>query len=295
MSADPAISEATLIGLGAMGSALAKAFLRAGHVLTVWNRNASRIPPLAALGARQATSLADAIERSPVILFCLDGYGSAIQLIDEYALQGRLKGRRIIQFSTGTVGEANDFAKRLTGYGCDCLDGAIFSYPGGIGLETTPILLSGSADAYRQCLPLLRCVGGDLRYLGQRAGAAAALDMALLNQELWSYLGAIYSTALCKAEGIEPSSLVAMLPEHHPARQVIEIIDKGEYANPGATLTTWHRVARHIQAQARSSGISGAIPDSVLELLEQALDEGYGKEDLAALFKVVGDKRSRAQ
>lgn len=38
------MAEVTVIGLGAMGSALARAFIKAGHTVTVWNRTAARVP-----------------------------------------------------------------------------------------------------------------------------------------------------------------------------------------------------------------------------------------------------------
>ena len=37
------MTDVTMIGLGAMGSALARAFIGAGHSVTVWNRTAARI------------------------------------------------------------------------------------------------------------------------------------------------------------------------------------------------------------------------------------------------------------
>ncbi|MBZ4401161.1 NAD(P)-binding domain-containing protein [Myxococcus sp. AS-1-15] len=43
--------DVTVIGLGKMGSALAGAFLRAGHRVTVWSRTASRAELLRQAGA----------------------------------------------------------------------------------------------------------------------------------------------------------------------------------------------------------------------------------------------------
>ncbi|MFD0855163.1 NAD(P)-binding domain-containing protein, partial [Actinomadura adrarensis] len=40
----------TLLGLGDMGAALARAWLAAGHPLTVWNRTPARAEPLKAEG-----------------------------------------------------------------------------------------------------------------------------------------------------------------------------------------------------------------------------------------------------
>jgi len=57
-------TDITVVGLGAMGSALARAQLRAGHKLTVWNRDPRKAEPLSAEGAVAAATLPEAIASS---------------------------------------------------------------------------------------------------------------------------------------------------------------------------------------------------------------------------------------
>jgi 3-hydroxyisobutyrate dehydrogenase-like beta-hydroxyacid dehydrogenase len=70
------VSDITMIGLGAMGSALAHAFAGAGHDLVVWNRTMARTAPLVEKGATAAQLLADAVGASPVVAVCIDNYGA---------------------------------------------------------------------------------------------------------------------------------------------------------------------------------------------------------------------------
>jgi 3-hydroxyisobutyrate dehydrogenase-like beta-hydroxyacid dehydrogenase len=42
------MSDVTVIGLGAMGSALAATLIEKGHVVTVWHRTAAKAAPLVA-------------------------------------------------------------------------------------------------------------------------------------------------------------------------------------------------------------------------------------------------------
>ncbi|WP_262986041.1 NAD(P)-binding domain-containing protein, partial [Streptomyces sp. CBMA123] len=48
-----------VLGLGLMGTALADAFLSAGHPTTVWNRTAARADGPAARGAHRAATPAE--------------------------------------------------------------------------------------------------------------------------------------------------------------------------------------------------------------------------------------------
>ncbi|MGW4935312.1 NAD(P)-binding domain-containing protein, partial [Streptomyces sp. NPDC004166] len=49
-------TSVTLLGLGAMGTALARTWLATGHPLTVWNRTPARVAALAADGGSAADS-----------------------------------------------------------------------------------------------------------------------------------------------------------------------------------------------------------------------------------------------
>jgi len=68
------MSDVTLIGLGAMGSALAKALIDAGHSITAWNRSPERLKKIVALGAHGASDVLDAVKSSNVILVCVSNY-----------------------------------------------------------------------------------------------------------------------------------------------------------------------------------------------------------------------------
>jgi 3-hydroxyisobutyrate dehydrogenase-like beta-hydroxyacid dehydrogenase len=59
------MGEVSVIGMGAMGSALARALLHNGHRVTVWNRTSAKAEPLARDGADLAPALRrQATERS---------------------------------------------------------------------------------------------------------------------------------------------------------------------------------------------------------------------------------------
>src|SRR5215469_1313983 len=102
------MSEITVIGLGPMGSALARALLQANHRVTVWNRTAAKMEPLLAIGANGGTSVAAAVRASPLVMICVGNYGIAKGLIGANEVSSHLSGRTLIQLSTGTPQEARD-------------------------------------------------------------------------------------------------------------------------------------------------------------------------------------------
>ncbi|MDJ0866921.1 MAG: NAD(P)-binding domain-containing protein [Myxococcota bacterium] len=56
------MTDVSALGLGAIGSALARVLLEKGHAVSVWNRTAAKAVPPAARGARVAESAAATLE-----------------------------------------------------------------------------------------------------------------------------------------------------------------------------------------------------------------------------------------
>ncbi len=289
------MTDVTLIGLGAMGSALGRAFVKAGHGLTVWNRTASKIEPLAKLGAHAARSPAEAVEASPVSVICIDNYELTRRLIAEHDLGRSLSGHTLIQLSTGTPREARELDEWLRSFDCVYIDGAIMPYPEGIGEADAKLLFAGPQAAWDRCRPYLECLGGDLRYLGENISGAAALDMALLTHDLCCYLGVIHGANICESEGISAGRYAEMFTEGSIAREPVEVIHADRYDEPGATLAVWDGALQRIQTQAKDAGINSEVPDFISSFFKRGLAAGYGEEDIASIIKIMRENRNTDQ
>jgi 3-hydroxyisobutyrate dehydrogenase-like beta-hydroxyacid dehydrogenase len=292
------MSEITVIGLGSMGSALARALVRHGHETTVWNRTAARTMPLVAEGAKAAASVEAAVEASPLLLVCIDDYRSTRDLLGPPDVSALLAGRTLIQLTTGSPQEAREAEewaqRRRAGY----LDGAIMAYPAEIGRPDAMILASGAEPAFRRSEPYLRCLGGDLRYLGERAGAAATLDLALLTYNFGTILGLVHGALMCEAEGIGIDRLGTMFTASRAAlmgeraRQRADVIHHARFSDPGASLSVWNGALQRIREQARAAGINAEFPDFAAAIFERAIAAGLAGEDVTALIKVLRQKRN---
>lgn len=63
-----------MIGLGDMGSALARALVGIDRTVAVWNRTRTKSEPFAALGAATVDNAGDAVVASDVVVVCLASY-----------------------------------------------------------------------------------------------------------------------------------------------------------------------------------------------------------------------------
>jgi len=111
----------TVIGTGVMGSALARALAGAGHQVTAWNRTRSRALPLASAGVTIADGLLDAVRGSDPVIMCVSNQAAAAELLADPALTDLLRGRTLVQMTTGTPAALKGRAQSITrGNWFDC-------------------------------------------------------------------------------------------------------------------------------------------------------------------------------
>ena len=281
------MSDITVIGLGLMGSALARTIHNAGHTLTVWNRSPGKMQSFIDTGVDAAGSVEEAIAASPVILICIDNYAITDSLLRPDGITALLKGRCVIQLSTGTPREASEAAESMAALKASYLDGAILGGPDDIATETIQILISGDEEAYLKSEKLLACLGGGVRYLGSNVRAAATLDLAWLCDSYGQFLAVSHAARICESEGVGVDLYASVLPPDSWIRENVGLIHSENFANPTATLRIWRSALQPIRQQARDAGISTEFPDQVDGLLAKAEEAGYGEEDVMAIVKVL--------
>lgn len=285
------MENVSVVGLGLMGTALAEAFLRKPLTVTVWNRTSSRCNPLEAKGAQVASTVEAALSASEVVIFCVSNYAAANELLRASGVSAAFNGKTLIQLSSGTPKEARDTASWAREIGVQYLDGAILAYPSHIGSAAAQILISGSPEVFRQHKELLEILGTPA-YVGLSPGAAAALDCAGLISSMTSMIGLIHGIALCESESVETEHLVSMVNAFLPMRaelnrEMAERIRTGKFDDPQAPLKTWAGVARHFVDIAQENRLANDVPGFIAGLLDRALAEGLGEQEISSLVKII--------
>ncbi|MEU5087991.1 NAD(P)-dependent oxidoreductase [Streptomyces sp. NPDC021356] len=102
------------LGLGRMGTPMARRLLAAGHPLTVWNRTAARTGPLVAEGAAHAARPADAVRDADVVITMLAGPEALTEVADA-VLPALPEGVHWVEMSTVGPDAVHALAARLGG------------------------------------------------------------------------------------------------------------------------------------------------------------------------------------
>ena len=281
------MSEVSVIGLGNMGSALARALQESEHTITVWNRSPKKAAPLVDRGVVLAPSIAAAITASPLIIVCVTNYAASNRILAEVATN--LSGKLLIQFTTGTPEDARTSEAWTHEYGAECLDCAITGSPGSIGTPSAHILISGREAVFQKAEPILRVLASNLDYKGEQIGLAAAWDMALIMRYYGMFLSLFHSVQICQAEGIPLEQYITLLGEQgkNYEKWLCENIQSGNYQETSAPLELWANGIQHIVQHAQDSHIQAEFPKLAARLFQEAMAAGYGREEVSALFKVL--------
>jgi len=275
-----------------MGSALAVALHDRGFDTTVWNRTLSKTDALSRLGLRVAPSLVEAVGKADIIVVNIDNYKSTSQLLRLPAIELELRGKVLLQLSSGTPDEARELESWARSRGVDYLDGAILNYPVDIGKPQGTVLYSGPEELFHRVKPVLLAFGDNAMFVGEEIGQASATDIAALSYVMGTMLGFLHGYIVYEAEKLPVEGYLQLVKTIMPAMEaaladLCHKIQSKDYASTQASLGTWAVAPRELIDWCEKHRVNHTFADPQLGLIERAVKAGKGQMDLAYLYEVL--------
>jgi 3-hydroxyisobutyrate dehydrogenase-like beta-hydroxyacid dehydrogenase len=285
------VSRVTVIGLGAMGSALARVLLERGHEVTVWNRSSTeRVARLVAAGAARVATPAEAIAASPLTVMCVLDYPAAEEILGAPGATESLAGRTLAQLTNGNEEQVRTQIAWVTAAAGRMIAGGILGYPRHIGRPETVILYAGSEAAFEEHKGTLAGLAGGQRYLGEDPALQNATYVSAFGFYFAALAGFLEAAALAARRGVPPAGFAAAMPgmtalllDHigDAARR----IEADDFAGDQATVDVHLVGSLRRQATFAELGVQSLMTDAFVDYCRQASAAGDGGEDIAALFK----------
>jgi 3-hydroxyisobutyrate dehydrogenase-like beta-hydroxyacid dehydrogenase len=199
-----------------------------------------------------------------------------------------LANKTIVQMSTGTPGEVRKMSQWVNDQGANYLDGSIMVYPPTIGTKAAQLLVSGDENIFRDCEPYINSLGGDVRYVGEKIGTAAALDLAVLSRLCAITPGVVNGAHICESEGVPLTYYAELFPEGDRARSLAMSIHHGNFTDDiSASVNTAISCNTAIKTYSDDMGINSEVPAFGISLYQRAAEAGLGDQDAASLIKVL--------
>ena len=287
------MSDVSVIGLGDMGSALARTLLSDGYSVTVWNRTPAKAAPLASAGAIVADSAAEAVAASPVTITCIASHDLTAELLSGLSIS--LQGKTIIELSTGGATEAESLAKLIAEDGGQWLFGAINAYPSNVGKPETVLLTVGSEDVWEQWKHMIKTLGGSSERVGDAAGILAVLFAALFTTRQGFMFGMIFGALVCKKAGVSLSTFssqvpvtMGVLPSYH--QYFADTAPTGQFESPEASMATYSAALDDALSTFNAVGARSELPQLFSDLAHAGMDAGLNHKALTALVELLSEE-----
>jgi len=278
-----------VVGLGRMGSAMARRFHDAGHELVLWNRDRSKAEALAEdIGAGIASSPSTAAKDADVVVTSLadDDALADVYLGAEGIASGIRADAVAVDTSTVDPETVRRVGAALSAVGarfCDCpVSGSVSTVEAG----ALTIMAGGEPEVVAAVEPVLSAIAQKVVRVGD-LGSGAACKLAV-NGLLHSFNVAL-SEALVLAEkaGVDReaayevfASGAAGAPYVHYKREAFE------HPETGAVAFTLDLVAKDLELVRRLGERVGATLEqatTTAEVVGEAIASGMGDRDLSAI------------
>ena len=285
------MKDITIIGLGLMGTALARTLLKNGYKVTVWNRSPEKCAMLKAEGARIAATCTDAVAANTTIVICIKSHPDTKALLESIA---SLAGKNIIELSTGSAPDAESLYQWTNEQGANCLIGMICTFPKGIGEQDSTIVTVGSESVWNSSKDMLGILAGKSNYIGDQVGTLAILYSALFLPRQGFMFGMIYGALLCKKGGVSMDTYVEQLPltikvVHDYYDVFASSVPNDDYSNPQASVDTYVAAFADTLRSFHDNNANDEFPELMAKLVNMAADAGLGEKQITSLVNLLNE------
>ena len=279
------------IGLGIMGSGMARNLLKAGFDVHVWNRTASRMAPLVSAGARGASDAAGVAAESDIIVICVSETQDVEEVLfgERGVIKGAGPGALVIDTSTISPQATISMEARLRAAGLRMLDAPISGGSEGAASGTLSIMVGGDAADVDRAMDILSAMGSRITHVG----CTGAGQMAkLVNQILVVGTMQAVSEALLFAHkgGLDLAKTLEAV--EHGAAGSWMLSNRGTQAivrdfRPGFTIDLQQKDLRLVLEAADAMGVPLPVTSQVFQWYRTLQDRGLGSEGNHALIMAL--------
>ena len=288
-------TRVALLGLGTMGSGMARNLLKAGFPLTVYNRTRSKAELLAKEGAVIVSTPGEAATRADVVLAMLadDAASRAAWLNPDGALAAMQPGAVAIECSTLSPYWVSELDDAVRGRGLRMIEAPVTGSRAQAEAGQLNFLVGGDTQTLEKVTPVLRCIGKEILHLGA-VGSGAQLK--LINNYLCAAQVTSFAEALAWIErtSLNREAALEFLKKGAPASGILNAMadrmTKRKY-EVNFLLRLMAKDVRYARAAAAQCGVELSMAEPAEAMFHKAQEQGYGEQDMSSVAEVVRQSR----
>ncbi len=277
------------IGLGIMGESMSENLIKkSGHQVIVYDIDASKIDKMVELGALKGTSSQDVVTKADIIFSMVPKSEHMVSLIDA-VVEVLTKDHIWVDMSTIDPTTSVALGNRLRALGITFVDAPVVKSKAAAVSGTLGIYVGGDKATFELIKPLLLCMGNNVILMGEQGkGIAMKIIHNMLVGQIQNGVNEMF--VMAGAMGMDLSLIKEAIS--YGGGQNFYLDGKANAIIQGdfSTAFSVENMAKDIhiayqlatQHQLKLEGLK-----HLEDVYQRALQEGIGKEDFSATFKIV--------
>lgn len=276
------------VGLGLLGSAFARRLNGQGVKLLGFDTRQHSELDVAGPGMHLASTLVELVETCDVISFCLP-HGEAVGEVVALAGSAWRSGMTVIDHSTLSPNDSLRFASQLAQHGVDYVEANVAGSSRLAEQGDALLFCSGSPSAFQRVKPSLERLASQVFYLGQ-SGSASRMKLVFNHLLGLNRAALAESLSFAEAQGMPLSEVLEVLRAASPLLDVVR--SKGQKMveqdyRPQARVAQHLKDVRLILQEAAHQQLALPFEQLNEQMLQEAVDAGWGDHDNAAVFEIL--------
>ena len=283
------MKSVAVLGLGTMGSGMARRLLGAGFSVTVHNRTPARAQALAAAGARVASTPREAAADADVVIAMLadDVASRAAWMGGDGALASAKPGAVLVDSSTLSVTCVTELAAAAQARGFAFLDAPVTGSKPQAANGELLFLVGGDAAALNSIRDVLAPMSRGVVYLGPNGSGAL---MKLVNNFMCGVQAASLAEAIALIErsGLDRAQALDVLANGAPGSPLVRTLSGRMTARDYTTNFAVDLMAKDLSyaiEEARRLDLALETAAAGLAAFRRASAEGLGAKDMSSIVE----------
>ncbi len=285
------------IGLGNMGSEMARHLLAAGHTISTYARGERSRAHAVRLGLALANSPAE-VARASEAVFTMVTAGSDVETVvlgADGILHGASPGMTLVDMSTISPAIARDVARRLGERGVAMLDAPVSG--GVVGAKTASLtfFVGGEKNIFERVKPLLGCMGKTIFHMGA-SGTGQVTKLANQIAQLACLRGAAEALLFAREQGADAARVREAVMTGLGASRMLDVLGKKMVERDfaaGIVAALHHKDIGVALEIAHDAGLPLPVTAQVMQQLNALMGSGFGEQDTSSLLLVLEQMMER--
>lgn len=276
------------IGLGVMGSGMARNLIRRGYQVRLYNRSRSRAEEVARLGGVVTASPAEAARDADVVITMVSDPTALLAVISGHqgVLYGIRPGAVLIDSSTVSPPATLEVHALLQARGAEMLDAPVFGSKNEAEKGELSFIVGGAAETLSRVKDVFACLGRTNHVGGIGMGVQAKLSVNLVMAgTLQAFNEAM---VLATKAGIDPAAMLQIILSSRGRSGIIEMkapqILKRDFS-PFFSLQLMAKDMRLVLESARALGVELPFTTALSDIYARCVADGFAMEDFIATIK----------